>query len=100
MGGGAHAAGCFTRNFKSYARSGLGPVSVNQRGSTSDREEVQARIPAACAFYSPSNQNKFAARTMRSYCVCVCVCVCLRVSLVFLGLGGAGANKYAGVANT
>ena len=50
MGGRAHAAGCGTTDSKSYAGSGLGPVSVNQRGSASDREEVQARIPAACAF--------------------------------------------------
>ena len=49
-GGRAHAAGCGTTDSKSYAGSGLGPVSVNQRGSASDREEVQARIPAACAF--------------------------------------------------
>ena len=40
-GGRAHAAGCGTTDSKSYAGSGLGPVSVNQRGSASDREEYR-----------------------------------------------------------
>ena len=71
-GGRAHAAGCGITDSKSYAGSGLGPVSVNQRGSASDREEVQARIPAACAFQSLSHQFIFPARTLRSYCVSVC----------------------------
>jgi hypothetical protein len=48
--GGAHAAGRGTTDAKNYAGLGLGPVSVNQRGSASDREQVQSRIPAAYAF--------------------------------------------------
>ena len=86
-GGSAHAAGCGTTDSKSYAGSGLGPVSVNQRGSASDREEVQARIPAACAFLRPKLPKTFCgehnAKLLR---VCVLAAIPRRIHRILSDL--------------
>ena len=95
-GGRAHAAGRGTTDSKSYAGSGLGPVSVNQRGSASDREELQARLCGAQQHKCPKEGSnpilwnltsppRLQAPVFASHkpcacvCVCVCVCVCRRV---------------------
>ena len=77
-GGSAHAAGCGTTYSKSYAGSGLGPVSVNQRGSASDREEYRLESQPPVHFNAQATKtNLRRGQCEATACACVRVFVCV-----------------------